>query len=70
VHTHRWQGKILRRLVRDLLQTSNMTMEFHDAVSGRAGNGSRRFYGSIIFENFCGIFVLLCYIPAPLTNLN
>jgi hypothetical protein len=63
-------SKNLRRLVRGLLQTSNMTLEFHDAVGGRAGNGSCWFYDSKISENFCGIFVLLCYIPAPLMNRN
>ena len=62
--------KIFRRLVRALLQLSNMTMEFHNPVGGRAGSGSHRFCGSKISENFCGIFVLLCYIPAPLTNQN
>jgi hypothetical protein len=49
---------------------SNMTTEFHNPFGDRAGNGSRRFYGSNISEYFCGIFVLLCYIPAPLTNRN
>jgi hypothetical protein len=62
--------KILRRLVRDLLQLPNMTMEFHDPVGGRAGSGSHGLCGSKISEYFCGIFVLLCYIPAPLTNQN
>jgi len=62
--------QILRRLVRGLLQTSNMTMEFHNPVGGRAGNGSHRFYDPKISENFCGVFVLLCYIPAPLKNRN
>jgi len=61
---------ILRRLVRGLLQLSNMTMEFHNPVGDRAGNGSHWFGGLKISENFCGIFVLLCYIPAPLTNQN
>jgi len=62
--------QILRRLVRGLLQTFNMTIEFHNPVGGRAGDGSRLFYGSKISENLCGVFVLLCYIPAPLTNQN
>ena len=62
--------QILRRLVRGLLQTPNMTMEFHDAAGARASSGSRRFYGSKISKYFCGVFVLLCYIPAPLTNRN
>ncbi len=60
----------LRRLVRGLLQLPNMTMEFHHPVDGQAGSGSRRFCGSKIFENFCGVFVLLCYIPAPVRNRN
>jgi hypothetical protein len=53
-------GKILRRLVRGLLQLPNMTMEFHYPVGDRAGNGSHRFCNLKISENFCGIFVLLC----------
>jgi hypothetical protein len=33
--------QIFRRLVRGLLQTSNMTMEFHDTVgAGRAAEGA------------------------------
>jgi hypothetical protein len=62
--------KNLRRLVHGLLQLPNMTMKFHNPVGGRAGSGSHRFCGSKISENFCGIFVLLCYIPAPLRNQN
>jgi hypothetical protein len=66
----RMAGKISHRLVRGLLQTSNMAMEFNDPSGVRAGDGSHRYCGSKIPENFCGIFALLCYIPAPLTNRN
>jgi hypothetical protein len=69
-HLGHESGRIPRRLVRGLLQLPNMTTEFHDPVGGRAGNVSHRFWGSKISENFCGIFVLLCYIPAPLMNRN
>jgi hypothetical protein len=61
--------QILRRLVRGLLHLPNMTIEFHNPVGGLAGSGSPQQYcGSKISENFCGIFVLLCYISAPLRN--
>jgi hypothetical protein len=62
--------QILRRLVRALLQMLNMLVEFQYAVVVRAGNGSRLSCGPKISKNLCGVFVSLCYIPAPLTNRN
>jgi hypothetical protein len=62
--------KFLRRLVRGLLQLANMTMEFHNPVGGCISGSSHWLCGLKISENFCGVFVLLCYIPAPLTNQN
>jgi hypothetical protein len=62
--------QISRRLVRGLLQMANMIMEFQNAVGAHADSGRRRFCGSKISENLCGVFDALCYIPAPLTNRN
>ena len=51
-----------------MLQTPNMTLEFNNAVGARADTGRRRFYGPKKTENLCGVFNVLCYIPALLTN--
>jgi hypothetical protein len=53
-----------------MLQTPNMTMEFHDTVVARAGSGRHWLCGPKISKNLCGVFNALCYIPAPLTNQN
>jgi hypothetical protein len=57
---------ILRRLVRDLLLTSNMTMVYFIKLSATV----RAVCGPKKTENLCGVFDALCYIPALLTNQN
>jgi hypothetical protein len=42
----------------------------HYPVGGCASSGSHGLCGPKISENFCGIFALLCYISALLTNRN
>jgi hypothetical protein len=68
--THTGQGKFSAGWCAPCCKLPNMTMEFYDPVGDRVSSGSLRFCGTKISENFCGIFVLLCYIPAPLMNQN
>jgi hypothetical protein len=68
-HTRRWQGKFSAGWC---AACCNVHSDYgiSKCIGARAGNGSRRSYGSKISKYFCGVFVLLCYIPAPLTNRN
>ena len=61
--------QIFRRLVRGLLQMANMILwNFKiPPVPVRAAEGAG-FASRKISENLCGVFNILCYIPALLTN--
>jgi hypothetical protein len=43
-------------------------MEFQNAAGARSGSDRRQFCVPKISENLCGVFNILCYIPALLTN--
>jgi hypothetical protein len=69
-NTHKWQGISSAGWCAACCKLPNMTMEFHNSAGGRAGKAGRRFYGTNISKYLCGIFDLLWYIPALLTNRN